>query len=173
MSIAQSLLAEFEHEVPVTRRFLERLPEDKLAWKPHEKSMTAGELALHIAQSPGQVARLASEDVVPMPNFGQRPQPRSVKEVLQAFDECVAEVRRVLPSMDDTRIQGMWRAQRDGVDAFAMPRVIFLRNIMLNHWYQHRGQFGVYLRLLNQNVPASYGPSADENPIPAAEPQPA
>jgi len=165
MQISQALLAEFEQESTITRRFLERLPKDKLTWKPHEKSMSAGQLALHIAQAPGQIAEMARLDSAPAPDFSQpNPQPGSVQEVLDALDQSVRTVKSVLPTLDDTSMQKTWRAVHNGREIISMPRVAFLRNILLNHWYQHRGQLGVYLRLLGQKVPASYGPSADELP---------
>jgi uncharacterized damage-inducible protein DinB len=165
MSIAQSLLAEFETEARTTRKFLERLPADRLAWKPHEKSMSAGELALHIAMTPAGVIRMAAEDSAAPPNFGQpRPQPKTVQEVLETLEASCDTVRQILPTFDDRRMQATWSAVRDGKTLLSMPRVAFLRSILLNHWYHHRGQFGVYLRLLGAQVPSSYGPSGDELP---------
>jgi len=165
MTIAQSLLAEFEQEARTTRRFLERLPEDKLAWRPHAKSMTAGQLALHIAGTPAQVVRMAQQDVVPLPDFGrENPQPQTAGDVLAALDASIATVKEVLPTLTDQRMEATWRVNRDGKEVLAMPRAAMLRNILLNHWYHHRGQFGVYLRLLGAKVPSSYGPSGDEPP---------
>ena len=161
MSIAQELLAEFEAQAPVTRRFLERLPEDKLTWKPHAKSMTAGQLAYHLALVPGGVIRGAEKSQIPPPDF-KFPQPASVQEVLKAFDESIATVREVMPSFDERAMNDTWRIVAGDQQLLAIPRQSFLRNIMLNHWYQHRGQFGVYLRLLDVAVPSSWGPSADE-----------
>jgi uncharacterized damage-inducible protein DinB len=165
MSIAESLLSEFEVQAPITRRFLERLPEDKLTWKPHEKSMTAGQLALHLAMTPGGAARSAQESLHQVPEFRNIPQPASRDEVLKAFDESIATVRSVLSSMDDAAMNATWRLMSSEKELMTMPREQFVRNIMLNHWYQHRGQFCVYLRLLNVPVPASWGPSADEVPV--------
>ena len=170
MPIAQSLLAEFEAQAPVTRKFLERLPDDKLTWKPHSKSMTAGQLAYHLAFVPGGVVRGAQKDQVPPPAF-QFPQPATVQEILDAFDQSVATVREVLPGFDDAAMNATWRIVADDQEILAMPRVVFLRNIMLNHWYQHRGQFCVYLRLLDVPVPSSWGPSADERSVLQPEPQ--
>jgi len=165
MTIGQSFLAALEHEAAVTRKFLERLPEDRLTWKPHERSMSAGQLAYHLATTPGQVVEMASKDDAVAPDFSQgNPQPTSVKEVLEAPERSVQAVKQLLPKLDDTAMERTWRALKDGREMIAMPRVVFLRNIMLNHWYQHRGQFSVYLRLMGQKVPASYGPSADEMP---------
>jgi len=162
-SIAQALLAEFEEQAPITRRFLERIPEDKLTWKPHEKSMTAGQLAYHLASVPGGVARFVCTNPAVDPNF-TFPQPASRAEVLKLHDEGVAAVRELLPQFDDAAMNETWRLMVGGKEVVAIPRGAFLRNIMLNHWYQHRGQFCVYLRLLNVAVPASWGPSADEPP---------
>ncbi len=163
MPIAEMMLAEFEQEAQTTRKFLERLPEEKLTWKPHEKSMTAGQLALHIAGTPAQVLEMGVPDFVPMPN-PSNPQPESVAEVLAAHDYSVEHVRKVLPTITDERMQQTWSIRHEGQDLMAMPRMGFLRSILLNHWYHHRGQFGVYLRLMGCLVPSSYGPSGDEMP---------
>ena len=172
MLIAQSLLAEFEAQAPVTRKFLERLPNDKLTWRPHAKSMTAGQLAYHLALVPGGVVRGAQKDQIAPPDF-QFPQPTNVQEILDTFDQSVATVREVLPSLDDAAMNATWRIVAGDREIAAMPRVAFLRNIMLNHWYQHRGQFSVYLRMLDVPVPSSWGPSADESSILQPESQPA
>lgn len=170
MSIAQGFLEEFERQAPVTRRFLERLPEDKLTWKPHHKSMTAGQLALHLALIPGNIARFVQEKSGQAPNFAIIPSPGSKEEVLRSLDESIAVVRSLVPKLDDAAMNDTFRVLAGDTEVMAVPREAFLRNIMLNHWYQHRGQFAVYLRLLDVPVPASWGPSADE--IPGVAPQP-
>ena len=164
MSLAQSMFAEFEVQAPITRKFLERLPEDRLAWKPHEKSMSAGQLALHIARVPGGVVRFVQQNPAQAPDFSNVPQPSSHGEILDTFEESIAVVRSELPKFGDVSMQETWRMVRGDRELLAVPRAQFLRDIMLNHWYQHRGQFSVYLRLLNVAVPASWGPSADELP---------
>ena len=164
MSIAKSLLAEFEIQAPITRRFLERLPEDKLTWKPHEKSMTAGQLAYHLAYVPGGVIQFVQNNPAQAPDFASFPQPTSRKEILDKFEESIATVRNVLSRGDDASMQETWRLVVGGHEVLAQPRGEFLRDVMLSHWYQHRGQFSVYLRILNVAVPASWGPSADEPP---------
>ena len=165
MSLAESMFAEFETQAPITRRFLERLPEDKLSWKPHEKSMTAGQLAFHIAFVPGGVVRFVQQNPAQAPDFANAfPQPSNLREVLDTFEESIVTVSSVLPNLNDASMQETWRMVKDDKELLAMPRAQFLRDIMLNHWYQHRGQFCVYLRLLNVAVPASWGPSADEQP---------
>lgn len=163
-SIAQSLLAEFEQQAPVTRRFLERIPNDKLTWKPHEKSMTLGQLAYHMAIVPSGVVRAANVNPATAPDF-HFPQATSIQEVLKMYDEGVAAVRELLPRFDDAAMRETWRLTAGGKEVLAQPRQGFLRDVMLNHWYQHRGQLSVYLRILNIAVPASWGPSADEPPL--------
>ena len=165
MSLAENLIIEFEEQAPLTRKFLERLPEEKLTWKPHEKSMAAGQLALHIAQVPGSIARLVQQNPAQAPDFSRlRTQPANLQEVLKAHDESAATVRGQLAKFDDKAMQELWRLKQGDRELFASPRAKFLRDVMLSHWYQHRGQFGVYLRMLNVAVPATWGPSADELP---------
>ncbi|HSU66944.1 MAG TPA: DinB family protein [Tepidisphaeraceae bacterium] len=163
MSLAQAMLFEFEHEAKTTRKFLERVPADRLTWKPHEKSHTAGALALHIANVPAGVIRSAQSDQSPLPDFKSLfHQPESAPEILAALDRSIEVVRQELPKFDDARLQQTWSGTVNGKVVVSMPRVGFLRFIMLNHWIQHRGQLGVYLRLLGAKVPSSYGPSGDE-----------
>ena len=163
MSISQAMLGEFEHEAQITRKFLERLPQDKLMWKPHEKSHTAGALALHIAIVPGFVVRMALMDESPVPDFATLfKQPANVQEILAAHEKSVETVRQILPTLDDARLMANWSATREGKPVMTIPKVMVLRSIMLNHWIHHRGQFGVYLRLVGAKVPSSYGPSGDE-----------
>jgi len=165
MTIAQTLIEEFEVQAPVTRRFLERLPADKLTWKPHAKSMSAGQLAFHLAYVPGDTAKFVMANPAPAPDFSALdifPQPPSHGAILDRLDESVATVRDVLPRFSDDDMRATWRLVAGERELVAMPRGAFLRNIMLNHWYQHRGQFSVYLRLLGVPVPSSWGPSADE-----------
>jgi uncharacterized damage-inducible protein DinB len=164
MSIAQSLLAEFEGQALITRKFLERLPEDKLAWKPHNKSMSAGQLAYHLASVPGGVVRFVQNNPVQAPEFASFPQPASCQEILKTLEESIATVRSLLPKYDDTAMKETWRMVAGEREVLAQPRAEFLRDVMLSHWYQHRGQFSVYLRMLDVAVPASWGPSADEPP---------
>ena len=163
MSIAHAMLGEFEHESNITRKFLERVPQDKLGWKPHEKSHTAGALALHIANVPGNVVRSARLDESPLPDFAAMfKQPATVQEILASHEKSIETVREILPTLDDARLMTNWSGMRDGKAVMTMPKVMFLRSIMLNHWIQHRGQLGVYLRLMGAKVPSSYGPSGDE-----------
>jgi uncharacterized damage-inducible protein DinB len=164
MSIAQAMLAEFEIQASVTRKFLERLPQDKLTWKPHEKSLSAGQLAFHLAAVPGGIVRLAQNNPAQARKSFDFPQPASHEEILKQFEESITTVRSLLPKFDDAAMNETWRLFAGEKEVLALPRAQFLRDIMLSHWYQHRGQFSVYLRMLNVPVPASWGPSADEPP---------
>jgi len=165
MKIIDGLLAELEQEAETTRRVLERIPQAHLTWKPHPKSMSLGQLALHVATVPGNVAELASADTVTEPPSFVQPEAASAAELVPSLTDSVAKARRALGGFDDARMGAMWRLQSGGRDLLAMPRVAFVRAVMLNHWYHHRGQLLVYLRLLNQSVPSVYGPTADENPF--------
>jgi uncharacterized damage-inducible protein DinB len=165
MSIAESLLAEFEVQAPITRKFLERLPEDKLSWKPHEKSMSAGQLAYHLAFVPGGIVRFVQNNPAQAPDFASFPQPASRQEILKTFEDSIAIVRDSLLKFTDINMKETWRLVAGGREVLAQPRADFLRDVMFSHWYQHRGQLSVYLRMLNVAVPASWGPSADEAPL--------
>ena len=165
MSIAQEMLAEFEVQAPVTRKFLERLPEDKLTWKPHSKSMSAGQLAYHLAAVPGGIVRFVQNNPAQAPESFNFPQPGSRAEILKTLEESISTVRSILPKFDDAAMTETWRMVAGGREMLAQPRAEFLRDVMLSHWYQHRGQFSVYLRMLDVAVPASWGPSADEPPL--------
>lgn len=164
-AIAQSLLAEFEQQVVITRRYIERLPEDKLTWKPHEKSLTAGQLAYHLASVPGGVIRATQSNPAELQSFPSFPQPGNLDECLRTLDESIASVSQILPTFDDAALRETWRLSIAGQQVVEEPRERFIRDIMLSHWYQHRGQFAVYLRMLNASVPASWGPSGDEPPL--------
>lgn len=165
MSIAESFVAEFEVQAPITRRFIERLPEEKLTWKPHERSMSAGQLAYHLASVPGGIVRFVQNNPAQAPERFNFPEPTSRAEILRTFDESVATVRSLLPQFDDAAMQETWRMMAGDREVLAQTRGEFVRDVMFSHWYQHRGQFSVYLRLLNIPVPASWGPSADESPL--------
>ena len=164
MSIALEMLKEFENQAPVTRRFLERLPEDKLTWKPHEKSMTAGALAFHLALVPAGGMHAVQNETAQAPDF-KFPEPKSKQEILKTFDESVRTVREQLPQFDDAAMKDTWRLFSGNREVLAQARGLFLRDVLFSHLYQHRGQLSVYLRILDVAVPASFGPSADEPPL--------
>lgn len=167
MKMIDGLLAELEQEAATTRRVLERIPQAHLSWKPHPKSMSLGQLALHVATVPGNVAELAAKDTIPVPPDFFQAEAVTAAELLPSLAASVAKAKQALGGFDDARMAATWRLQSGGKDVMAMPRVAFVRAIMLNHWYHHRGQLLVYLRMLNQSVPSVYGPTADENPFAA------
>jgi len=168
MSMINALLQELDHEASVTRRVIERVPADRLTWKPHDKSMSLGQLALHVATVPGAIAQIAGQSPFQLPGFNQ-PSPSSAAELLPAFDESIANARRVLTGMDDAALGKTWRAMSGDREVMAIPVGGLIRSIMLNHWYHHRGQLSVYLRQVGALVPSIYGPSADENPFAVAQ----
>jgi uncharacterized damage-inducible protein DinB len=165
MSIIDPILMEMEEEAKRTRRVLERVPEDKLPWKPHPKSFSLGQLAIHIAAAQGRIAQAAAKDIHHIV-LTEPPEPKSRKEILDAFDESQTTAKNTLRNMDDARLMATWTGQLEGKTIVSIPRIAFIRAIMLNHIYHHRGQLSVYLRLLDVAVPSIYGPSADEKPIP-------
>ena len=165
MSIANAFVAELEQESQSTRRVLERVPQSHLSWKPHPKSMSLGQLALHVATVPGNVAELAAQDTVPEPPAFIQTEAASADELLGALTASIAKAKRHLAGMDDEAMGRTWRLMTGGREILAMPRAALVRAIMLNHWYHHRGQLLVYLRLLDLPVPSVYGPTADENPF--------
>ena len=166
MTVATTLLQELDQETPATRRLLERVPDNQLAWRPHEKARTLGQLAMHVAIVPGATAEFAAApSPVQAPDFDEGPGAKSAAELVRALDDSVAKAKHVLGAMDDATITATWRLMAGDREIMAMPRVAFLRSIMLNHWYHHRGQLSVYLRALGVPLPSIYGPTADENPF--------
>ena len=164
MSICEAFLQELDQEARTTRRVLERVPDAQLAWKPHPKSWSLGQLALHVATVPGGVASFATAPSAPAPNFVQAAATRAA-ELLPALDQSIAQAKEALRKMDDASMGATFKIMAGDREIMALPRAAFLRAIMLNHWYHHRGQLSVYLRQLEVPVPSIYGPSADENPF--------
>ena len=164
MSIADTLIQELEMEAATTRRVLERVPDAHLAWAPHAKSRTLGQLAMHIAVNPAGVSTIAAQNPADLPGFGDIT-PSSTAEVLAALDTSVVTAKQVLSGVSDESLAEIWHARVGGVVIMSMPRIVFLRTVLLSHWYHHRGQLSVYLRLLDVPLPSIYGPSADENPF--------
>ncbi len=162
----ESTLNEFREEVATTRRVLERVPADKLSWKPHPKSMSLGQLVNHIAMVPGRLAKIIRQDSfdVSQGNFVP-PDPKNMEEVHATFEQSVREAEDCIQAMTPQAARGPWRLTYGSREIFTKPRAAVMRSIMLNHWYHHRGQLSVYLRLLDVPVPVIYGRSADENPF--------
>jgi uncharacterized damage-inducible protein DinB len=164
MSMIEALIQELEQEAQTTRRVLERVPGDKLGWKPHQKSMSLGQLAMHVATTPGGVSDVVRRSPYPASEFKQA-SAASAAELLPALDQSLATAKENLRAIGDAGLAAMWRVVEGDRELTAMPIGAAVRFIMLNHWYHHRGQLSVYLRELNVPVPSIYGPSADENPF--------
>lgn len=166
---AEALIAELEAESPATRRVLERVPGDRLAWRPHPKSMSLGQLAQHVASMPGAISRMAALDGLDAATVDFEPEPaESAEALLATHDASVAEARDYLAGLDQEGAMAPWRLTHGERELFTLPRIGLLRTLAFNHLYHHRGQLAVYLRLLDVPVPAVYGKSADENPFAAA-----
>jgi uncharacterized damage-inducible protein DinB len=164
-SIAQALLPEFDHEAAVTRTVLERVPEALAGWRPHAKSMTLGELAMHLASIPAWgvlTLREPSFDLSPpgAPPYATPPW-QSLAQTLAVFDEKIGRARAALVAVTDLELAQPWTLKKGGVKVFTAPRGSVLRSFVLNHSVHHRAQLGVYLRMLDVPVPAMYGPTAD------------
>lgn len=161
--IAQSMLPEFDHEFATLRTFLERVPEDKLDYKPHEKSMSMGQLAGHLAEIPGWVDATLLQDELDFGAMEYEPYHMTSREaVLAKFDADLKQARATLEGTSDETMMGTW-TMRTGDDVhMAMPKVAVLRSFVLNHMIHHRAQLGVFFRLNDVPVPQSYGPTADD-----------
>lgn len=160
--LSQAMLPEFDQEMANTRKSLERVPEEKLGWKPHEKSGTMGWLANHVATIPRLAVFTIEQDSVDVATV-PRPSPaKSRQELLDTFDRQVAAARAAIAGVSDERLLKPWSLLLSGRAIFTLPRTAVLRSFFMNHCIHHRAQLGVYLRLNNVPVPAIYGPSADE-----------
>ena len=166
MSISQSLLPEFDHEMANTRKVLERIPEGKLDWKAHEKSNTIGWVGAHLANIPGWTELTLTTDSLDIAPPGaepyRTPTAESVKAILEQFDKNVTAGRAALVAARDEEFFKPWSLLSGGATVFTMPRMAVLRSFVINHMIHHRAHLCVYLRLNNVPVPALYGPSADE-----------
>jgi len=166
MALNEAMLAEFDQEMVSTRKTLERIPEDKLTWKPHDKSMLLGRLAGHIAELPGMGVRVLQSELFDVANRGDLSRKPTVAEsqkyVLDIFDNNVAEFRAALGASSDADLQKTWTLAFGDKKIYSGPRLGALRRMMMNHMIHHRAQLGVYLRLNGVAVPSVYGPSADE-----------
>lgn len=168
MSIAQSLLPEFDYEMANTRRTLERIPEDKLELKPDEKSMSLGRLAGHVAEMVNWGSMVMQTESLNLDGGDhQALTATSRQQLLAAFDKSVAEARAAIEKGADADMIKNWSLIFGGKPVLSMPRIAVLRSMVLNHIIHHRGQLTVYYRIAGVPVPALYGPSADEG-MPAA-----
>jgi len=167
MAMRDAFLAEFDHEMANTRRTLERVPQDKFDWRPHEKSYTMQALASHLANVPAWTALTLNQDSLDVaPPDGtsfMTPQAQSTAELLKFFDDNVADARKAIAAASDEQFQQPWTLLAGGEAQFTMPKAAIVRSFIFNHSIHHRAQLTVYLRLNEVPVPALYGPSADES----------
>ncbi len=162
MAIRDALLADYDHEMGTTRKLLERLPDDRLSWKPHEKSMSLGELATHLSQIPHWAGTILNEPFFDLAGAPPNPQEKTSRaEILASFDETRTRTRAAMDKTDAEYLSS-WTLKRGGQEMFSVPRVSAFRSFVLHHLIHHRGQLSVYLRLNDVPVPSIYGPSADE-----------
>jgi uncharacterized damage-inducible protein DinB len=165
MKLIDPLYLEFDRECSSTRKCLERLPSDKLAFKPHEKSMTLGQLAGHVATIPAWIGGTLLADGFDLADGMDRPPVDTPESILAAFEAASKQAKAAMAQLDDEKAMGEWTLSNKGQAIFSMPRIALVRTILLNHLYHHRGQLTVYMRLLDVPVPGIYGPSADDNPF--------
>ena len=166
MPVHDALLPEFDQEMASTRKVLERCPEDKFGWKPHQKSFSMGSLATHIVNMTGWTVDTIDKDSFDVqppgaPPYKEEPV-KSQKELLERFDKNVTSARAAIAGASDEHLMKPWSLLAGGQTLFTMPRIACLRGFVMNHTIHHRAQLGVYLRLNDIPVPAIYGPSADE-----------
>lgn len=165
MSLCETLAAELRQEARTTRRILERVPEESFGWKPHEKSMTLGRLAAHVAELPELIIPALTQDEFDFASGDFRPfEATTTAELLEKFDRTIDAAAELLHGQPDERMGEKWRLRSGEQVFFEMPRAAVVRFVGLNHVVHHRGQLSVYLRLLDVPLPSIYGPSADEGP---------
>ena len=166
MGLSDALLPEFDQEMKNTRKTLERVPEDKFGWKPHEKSWAMGGLATHIANLPSWIVLAINQDSLDLAPGGVPTPPlqavKSRQELLAVFDKNIAAARAAIAGASDAHMMKPWSLLRNGQSLMTVPKIAVLRSFVMNHGIHHRAQLGVYLRLNDVPVPAIYGPSADE-----------
>lgn len=167
MSMGEALLPEFDQEMANTRKTLERIPDDKMGYKPHPKSFPMGTLALHVAQLAGWIGVTIANDGLEIGGVPGYPPPEENKQkaLLELFDKNAAESRAALARVTDEAMLKPWTLTMGGQPLFTMTRIGIVRNRVMNHIIHHRAQLGVYLRLNDLAVPALYGPTADERPF--------
>jgi uncharacterized damage-inducible protein DinB len=162
MAIKDALLPEFDHEMAVTRKVLARVPEDRFSWQPHDKSMTLGRLAGHLAEIPGWVKETLTMDGLDIGGEYTPDVPATREAVLAKFDKMVAVARPLIEAATDAQFMAPWTLKNKGQDVFTLPKIAVVRGWVFSHSIHHRGQMSVYLRLTGVPVPSIYGPSADE-----------
>ena len=162
MAISASLIPEFDQEMATSRIVIERVPEDKYGWKPHEKSMSAGRLASHIAEMPAWGSASTGQDFLDLAAGFTPFEGGSREEILARFDKDVRAAHAAIAGCSDETFMKEWSLKNGDDTIMTMPKIAVVRTFVINHIIHHRGQLSVYLRLLNESVPSIYGPSADE-----------
>src|SRR5437867_2858856 len=161
MPISDALLPEFDHEMATTRKFLERVPDDRLGWKPHQKSFSIGQLGTHLSNIPSWISDTMNRSELDIAPVGKLPYKESEKhsrqEMLDGFDKNVVAGRQAIASATDQTMMGSWSLLSGGKPIMTLPRVAVLRSFIMNHIIHHRAQMGVYLRLCDIPVPSAYG----------------
>jgi uncharacterized damage-inducible protein DinB len=165
MALVDALLPEFDHEMTVTRKLLERVPEDRLDFKPHEKSFSLGQLAQHVATVPMWGAMTINQSELDLGGAQQLPPVANRAGLLALFDGNVAGTRAALVGKSDAELMAPWTLKVGGKTIFSMPKASVWRSFVMSHLIHHRGQLSVYLRMQDVKLPSMYGPSADENPF--------
>ncbi|HEX7580695.1 MAG TPA: DinB family protein [Thermoanaerobaculia bacterium] len=165
MRLIDPMLMEFDREASTTRKLLERMPDVRLAWKPHPKSMTLQGLSWHLATIPAWVAAGVLLDGADLATRAKVPAPDTTAAIVEGFAANCAAAKGAMNQLDDTKLLASWKLSAGGIPILEMPRAAFLRSLLLNHSVHHRGQLSVYLRLIDVPVPSIYGPTADENPF--------
>jgi uncharacterized damage-inducible protein DinB len=161
MTISETLLPEFDQEMTNTRAILECVPEDKFSWKPHEKSMTLGRLASHIAEMPTWAAFTIKQDKLELTPEMKPFLAGTKSELMDSFASNSSDARAAIAGATDEQLGKVWSLIYGGQTILSMPRAAVLRSMVMNHLIHHRGQLGVYLRLNDIAIPGMYGPSAD------------
>jgi len=166
MRLSETLLPEFDQEMATTRRLLERVPDDRTDWKPHEKSMSLGRLATHIAELPSLASRILGQDSLDLAAAGGSGRGPNVlgthQEIVDLFDSNVRATHAAIESAENEALMQPWTLRKGDQVIFTLPRLAALRAMVLNHTIHHRGQLSVYLRLNDVPLPSVYGPTADE-----------
>ncbi|HJP62677.1 MAG TPA: DinB family protein [Mucilaginibacter sp.] len=161
----KDLIAEIEFETTSTRRLLERIPAEKLAWAPHDKAMPLGQLAFHVATIPGNNLAFADDGRTTVEVLTAHHIPASKNEILENFETSIARALQLLEKISDDWGTQTWHLVKNDLPIFSIPRSLMARLLVLNHWYHHRGELVSYLRILDIAIPSVYGPSADEDPF--------
>ncbi len=162
-TLGTAFLAELEQEAKVAREVLSRVPADKFDWKPHDKSMSFGKLASHVAEMVSWTGPTLDHPELDFAKMDYKPfEPKTTEDLLEFFDKNLAEAAEVLKNMTDDRFMESWSLRNGEKVYFTMPKIVAMRSFVMNHIVHHRGQLSVYLRLNDIAVPSMYGPSADE-----------